>query len=92
LILGPHRSGLGFLGHSVTAGKANSSIGLVMDSMSLMVGFSTHTLKKYRKYFSVHLSGLVMWALDSVILFSNPSVVEPFSTKQLELPSPFSLV
>ena len=43
LIAGPQRSGFGLFGHSVTVGKVNSSIGLVIDSMEVVAGFSSHS-------------------------------------------------
>ena len=46
LITGPHRSGFGFLGHSVIVGNVKVSIGLFMCSIPVTVGFSIHTKKK----------------------------------------------
>ena len=43
LIAGPHLSGLGLLGHSVTVGNVNSCKGYAIESTLIIVGFSFHT-------------------------------------------------
>ena len=44
LMVGPHLSGLEFLGHKVTVGKVNSSIGYVIVSSTVIVGLSYQTI------------------------------------------------
>ena len=47
LIAGPHLSGLGLLGHSVTVGNVNSSKGYAIESTIIIVGFICHTKDEF---------------------------------------------
>ena len=47
LIAGPHLSGLGLLGHSVTVGNVNSSKGYAIESTIIIVGFISHTKDEF---------------------------------------------
>ena len=52
-MVGPHLSGLEFLGHKVTVGKVNSSIGYVMVSSTVIVGLSYHTINLTKKRINI---------------------------------------